>query len=166
MQPSLSELIAGPFRGLGIYGRARRLGVAALALALVTLAVALALGTVHALRLSASLDRAEQSSLMLMPRVTIEGGVARLEGRDGVVLSTPDRVVIFDTSEAFPEIEPAGEGDRRPRLVIRPRGLFVFTPQARAPQGLPWSPSTRPGPLSRWTATSSSIPCGARCPSQ
>ncbi len=140
MPPRLFELLVGPWTGVSIYPRAaslRPLQVLGVLFLLTLLASGLIAADWYLLR-QARLEDARDSQLWLMPRVTIEDGVARSEGGAGRLLDAEHFLVWIDTTTNTVEDIPLEPGEDRPVVHV---GRHVLTVHAlgRAPRQIAWS---------------------------
>lgn len=140
-RPALVELLVGPFRGLGVYPRAARLGTgrAIGLLALVILVLAMVVGGIWMVRLQSKVATMADSAIWFMPRVNVRGGVAQVEADPGRVIETDRVVILFDTVSAEPVIPKAFGEDDRPRVLVRERAMLLFTKERPVPTALPWA---------------------------
>jgi hypothetical protein len=138
--PRLVELLIGPWKGLSIYPRAATLRppqVLALLLLLTLVGSGLVTARWYLVR-RAKLEDARESQLWLMPRVTIEGGVARFEGRPGRLLDAEHFLVWIDPTTNVVQDIRLEVGELRPVVHVGRDLLTVHTPN-RAPRQIPWS---------------------------
>lgn len=139
--PSLSELLVGPFRGFAIYPRAARTAPThALALLLiVTAGFAAVLTAQWTMQRSRWLADAEHSPLYLMPRVTIEQGLARSSGAPKLYDAVHFLVWLDTTADslAYGDV-PLEAGELRP-LVHLGQSVLVVHRRDKSPRPLPWS---------------------------
>jgi hypothetical protein len=139
--PGFGELLAGPFLGVAVYPRAaavRPLRVF-LAAATVALGAALLLAGRWEFVLSARVAALRDSQLWMMPRVTVQGGEAQIEGSPGRVLETPRLVVVLDPTEDLLDPLPGAPEDVRSVVHVARRGLLVYRRPLGGVMALPWS---------------------------
>lgn len=139
MPPRLVELLIGPWKSLSIYPRAAALRpyqVLGLLLLLTLIASGLLSARWYLVR-RAKLEDARESQLWLMPRVTIQDGVARFEGSPGRLLDAKNFLVWIDPTTNVVEGLDLDPGESRPVVHVGRNLLTVHSP-GRAPRQIPW----------------------------
>ena len=140
MPPRLFELLIGPWKSLSIYPRAATLRPYQV-LGLLFLLTLVGSGLITArwyLVRRAKLEDARDSQLWLMPRVTIEDGLARFEGSPGRLLDAEHFLVWIDPTTNVVEDLQLEPGETRPLVHIGRSVLTVHAPN-RAPRQIPWA---------------------------
>ncbi len=139
--PSLTELLLGPFRGLAIYPRAARVPPATTLalLLLVILACGLVLAMSFHFRLGAQVEALRDSQLYLMPRVTVNEGLATVEAAPGRTLDAGPFVLVLDTTVSKLDSLPGERADRRPVVHVTRTGILIYKRDRRVATGYPWA---------------------------
>lgn len=139
--PSLTELLLGPFRGVSIYPRAARVppGSTLALLLLVVLGCGLVLAAAFHARLGGQIEGLRDSQLYLMPRVTVDEGVATVEAAPGRTLDAGPFVLVLDTTVGKLDALPGERGDKRSVVHVTRTGLMIYKRDRRVATGYPWA---------------------------